>query len=245
MVRNLKVLGLALVAMFALTAVAASVASAQQGKISTDGPVTLKGEETGVAANSLTAFGLKVECPGSSYTGHKYNVTPHGFIANGETTATLSPKYKEEAENCKVTPGNFIATIDMNGCDYVIHLGVTTGGVANTYGVTFDVVCPVGKEITLTIWTNAVDHTTVGKAPFCVQHVPPQTGLLGAHATDTKNGHIDLTGTVEGIKVTESASATHPVLCPKKETLAGKFDLDVTVKGLNEAGGATSIGISE
>lgn len=242
MIRNLKALGLALVAVFALSAVATSVASAQQGTITSTGPFTLTGTETGgEKANALTAFGLRVECP-TIYTGHKYNVTPHELVPSGATTITITAHYEDHPHGCIVNPGGFRATIDQNSCDYVAHLGETTGGVAGTYGVTFDIVCPPGQEITITIATNAAD-LTAGKF-FCVQHVPPQVGLIGAHATDTGNGHVDLTGPVKGIKITETASATHPVLCPKKESTAAEFDLDITGKAHNAAKEPTAISLS-
>lgn len=53
MIRNLKALGLALVAAFAMSAVTTSVASAQQGTLTSDGPVTLKTNELGIAGETL------------------------------------------------------------------------------------------------------------------------------------------------------------------------------------------------
>jgi hypothetical protein len=130
MIRNPKALGLALVAVFAMSAMATSAASAQQGEL-TSKPVegvTLIGSETGEAgSNALTAFGLRIECPQSTYTGHKYSETPHTLIPNGATTVTLTPDYKEENHNCRSFPGNFPMTVSMNGCDYVLHFGETTG----------------------------------------------------------------------------------------------------------------------
>lgn len=251
MIRNLKAMGLALVALFALSAVVAATASAQQGKLTGPGPMTLTATETGTGQNKLTAFGAGVECPGSHYVGHKYNETPHKFIPSGATTATLTPIYTETVtkegkkdENCLVAGVGWSATIDLNGCDYVIHLGVTTGGVENTYGVTFDIVCPVGKEITVTLWTNKTLHTAEPLKPFCILHVPPQVGLVGAHATDTTEGHIDLTGEVEKIKVTRTNQGSHAILCPNSTTETAKFDLDVTVDAHNELGETIDIGIS-
>jgi hypothetical protein len=259
MIRNLKTLGLALVAVFALSAVVASAASAQQGKFTSDGPVTWIGEETGAhfsMNNALTAFGLRVECPTSTYTGHKYEETPHKFIPNNVTKVTVTPHYRQVADNkdanCRAFPGNFPVTIHMNSCDYVINLGITTGG-ENTYGATYDIVCPPGNEITLTAWTTDHEHTTSGPPnnvkPFCVIHVGPQVGLAGGHVRDTTNGDLDLTGSVEKIKLTRTNNTapfdTHTVLCPESTSTIGKFDIDVTVKGFNEQGEPTSIGISE
>lgn len=234
MIHKLKILALALVAISAMTAIGASFASAQQGTLTSDGPVTLTGTETGENTNLLTAFGLTVKCPGSSYSGHKVGSTT-AFIPSGSTTATLTPKYV----NC--VSGAFPMTVDMNGCDYVVHLGETTGGVAGTYGVTFDVVCLLGNAIKITLFTSAADH--IAGKPFCTLEVKAQTGLKGLHASDTGNGHVDLTGTLEGIHIGRSTT-THPVLCASSTITTGKLDLDVTVVGHNELKAATAISLS-
>jgi hypothetical protein len=49
MARRLNALGIALVVVLALSAMAASVAAAQVGKLTSDGPVTLFGSQTGEA----------------------------------------------------------------------------------------------------------------------------------------------------------------------------------------------------
>jgi len=243
MTRNLKALGRALAAALAIGAVAASGAVAQQGTLTSDGPVTQIATQTGGAgANTLSAFGLTIECPGSSYTGHKYNVTPNELIPNGATTATLFPHFNQANHNCKA--GSLPLTIELNGCDDVVHLGETTGGVAGTYGVTLDFVCPAGKEVAVTIWTNTTDETN-NVEPFCILRIPPQTGLKGLHVTDTGNGHVDFIGTIEGVKASRSKGSNDaPILCPTQETTAAKISLDLTGKGLNAAGEPTAISLS-
>jgi hypothetical protein len=245
MIRNLKALGLALVMVFTLSAVAASAASAQQGFLTSDGPVTLVAEETGVAANAFTAFGFRSECPGSTGTGHKYNVTPHTPIPSGATTFTLTSHLKQANHNCRVFPGNFPTTADFNGCDYVTHIGETSGGGAGTYRGSTDLVCPEGQEITFTVFTTIAEETN--NKPFCILHIKPQTGLTGIHGTDTGNGFIDLTGTLEGIHMskTNATGISHLVLCPNQTTTTGKLDGDGTVKGLNAAGEPTPISLSD
>jgi hypothetical protein len=240
MIGNLKVLGLALVAAFTLSSVVASAAMAQ-GKFTSDGPVTWTATETGPPdSNAFTAFGNTIDCSPTTYTGHAYSVTPHAFIPNGVTTATLTPKYPP----CALTSGvSRPATVDMNGCDYAVHIGATTDKI-DTYALTFDIVCAGGKELTVTIFTDEPAH--INNKPYCVWHIPSQSGLLGLHVTDTKNGHIDIAGTVEKIKITRvSPGNTHPLLCHSTVTNEGKLDLDLTVKGHNEAGGATNISLSD
>lgn len=228
--RYIKALGLAFVAALALSAVVASAASAQ-GKLTSDGPVTLDATETGgVTANSLTAFGNATRCPGSSYTGHEYNKTPHALIPSGASTATFTPKYV----NCVSIQGGseLPTTVDMNGCDYVMHIGATVG-VGKTYAATADVVCPAGQHILVTAFSGG------GHAfRLCTVTVGPQTGLAGAHFTDTGNGHVDLTGTFKGIKSSRSG------LCGASSTETAEFHIDVTGSGTNAAGGATPVSLS-
>jgi len=204
MIRNLKVLGLALVAVFAMGAVAASAASAaNQGKLTSDGPVTLTVTETGAKgsdSNSLHAFGSKVECFGSTYAGHKVGGT--SFLASGETTATLTPTYNQK--ECRSFTGatEREATVETNGCDFVFHIGETTGGVEGTYGVTADVVCPVGNKIHVGVWELGAKHETSNR--LCTVEVGAQTGLAGAHVTNTPaSDDFDVTGTFTNIAATE------------------------------------------
>jgi hypothetical protein len=240
MMRNLKALVLALTAVFALGAVSASAASAAQGWLTSDGPVTLVATETGAAgSNQITAFSVGDECPGSTYNGHKYNVTPHEEIPTHATTVTLTPEYNQP--NCRLNGLTLKVTLTLNGCDYVLHLG-ETNGTADTYNVTYDIVCPGPSVITTRMWTAGESHTN---PPVCVIHVPPQTGFAGGVAKDTTNGTIDLTGTVKGISATETASASHPFLCPGGTTTIAKIDIDVNVIGKNAFNEATEIGLSE
>ena len=59
MIRKFKTLAVALVAVFALGAVVASAASAQQGFLTSTGNVTLTGTETGVEKNRFdSVWGL-------------------------------------------------------------------------------------------------------------------------------------------------------------------------------------------
>jgi hypothetical protein len=263
MTRNFKILGLALMAILALGAVAASVASAQ-GKLTSTGPVTLTASQTGAeGTNALTAFAASVECPGSTDTGHLVTtqlqtektgkIIEHknagigvDMLPSGSTTFTITPHHKEvNAEgkpNCK-GPSGTTATTDMNGCDYVIHLGATTGDQSKgpTYGITFDIVCPPSKEITTTLFSGA--HTGT---PLCVMHVPSQTAaemVSTVHATDTKNGTIDLLGTVEKITITQTRNS---ILCPAGvETDEGILHVDLSITGHNAEGKATTISLSD
>jgi hypothetical protein len=216
MKRNLKALGLALAAVFAFSAVAASTASAQTaGVLTSDGPVTLTGTEVATGLNGLTAFGSEVTCPGSTYGGHKLN--SKSLLASGEGSVTITPKYI----NCNSAGSP--RSVAMNGCDYVFD-DFTTTPVDNkngTYGFTVDIVCPANSQIEVT-------------GGPCTVKVPAQTGLLGFHATNQTGGHVLLSGTATGITAT----------CSFLHTSTASQHQEVTVGGHNSLGGATAISIS-
>jgi hypothetical protein len=221
MTGNLKALGLDLIAVFAMSAMAASAASAAEGKFTSDGAMTLKGTETGAeGTNSLSMFGQTKRCPGSTYTGHKTSVTPHGLIPSGSTSVTFTPTYI----NCIDQNGNPL-TVDMNGCDYVLK--DATNVSAGTYSILVDIVCPAGQSI----------ETTGG---FCTDKVGAQTNKAGFHLTNTGSGtsdDIDLTGEIKTIK----ASACGGLL----NTEAGIQKSDVTIKGFTTGGVETGVTISD
>jgi hypothetical protein len=238
MIHNLKILGLALVAVLAFSAIAASAASAQNGKLTSTGPVTLVATEIAGKVTALTAFGGKVECFGTVITGHKYNVTPHTFIPSGAETVTLTPDYNTDVCFAEETVGGggHFATITMNECDYVLHLGTTTG-VTDQYNVTADIVCPEKKSIIVDVYFSSMPNNENLKV--CEITVGPQAGLAGATATDTTTGDLTVNGTFKKIKSSRSGAG-----CTTKATEEGEFHINVTVKGTNEAGGATSVSLS-
>jgi hypothetical protein len=258
MIRNLKALGLALVTISATSAIVSSAASAQtQGKLTTEGgvAVTLTGTETGVEANRVTAFGLSPQCPGSTYTGKKRLTTAeteagkkHELLPNLSTSATIIPSYNQLKCITPIGGVNFPLTVTMNGCDYDLQIGETTGeqsATKKTFRLTTDIVCPTGKSIEMEIWEVGQNHLIT--APWCTLKFPAQSGLKGAHVTSTPiampRDDIDLDGAIEGIKITRSGSK--PLLCPTSETKEGRFDLDITVKAENSLGEEKGVTVTD
>jgi len=239
MIRNLKALGFALVAVFVIGAMVASAASAQNGIITSDGPFTLKGVNTGAEAeNSLTAFGQVVTCPNATYTGHKVAVTPHEKVPNNSSSVTITPSYGI----CKVG-GTIKATVDMNGCDYVLHLGATTA-IADQYKLTTTVICPPNEHIVVTLFTNEEFHK-IKDIPFCHIKITEKASYDGLLLRDTTNNTFDLTGTIEGIEAhkennSKTTNTEASILCLPETTTAGVLHIDV---GITETSG-TAIKLS-
>jgi len=233
MTRNLKALGLALVAVFATSAVVASAASAQNGVLTSDGPVTLTGVATPEGgSNVFTSETGTVECPNAFGTGHKYNTTPHELIPSGESTFTGNG-----AGGLCTGPFGLPTTLDENGCDGVAHLGETVG--EDEYAVLNTAVCPPGKHPTITVFASQAKH--LAGEPFCTQTLTENSeGYTGLTITDNTDGTLRVTGTISGIEI--DSAGTFP--CPNKTGVMAEQDVDVTISGDNEIGEPTEIALS-
>jgi hypothetical protein len=234
MIRNLKILGLALVAVFAFGAMTASGAMAQTNgtltvkkantEVLPEGEVTLTGVATGAAeANQLEAFGQTVRCPEATYTGHKYR--SGDFLKTGAETITITPHY------------------NRNGCDYEFHIGETSTHANDSYKVDAFVVCPLGKRIVVTAYGSAAKHEA--EEPFCVTTITErgeEEAYSGLIIRDTTNDHLDITEETGGI-VAHRESPTGSILCEEATTEEAVLKLDVTVSGDNDEGKETPIGL--
>jgi hypothetical protein len=203
MIRNLKVLGLALVALLAMSALA-STASAQFESEAESTNLT-------VSSNLMQKFApskgsTAVECTTIKVTG-----TQTGKVS---TTVEIAPTYS----NCETFLGA-ATSVNTNGCKYVFHLPKesTTG--------TTDVECAAGKVIeikvgnicTYTIGTQTglkeVNFSTAGSGTTTEVVVEPN--VEGITSTRTTNDFFcpaaGSTGTYTGNSNTtgETAEGTH------------------------------------
>jgi hypothetical protein len=225
MIRNLQILGLALVAIFAMSATAASAAS--QGELTSDGSVSLTGTDS-------TAFRIKFikeqeyYCH-THYTIGKEDVTPHGFVTGSLTTLTMAPQFSdcEMVIGANEGPGTFT----MNGCDFLLHIGK---GEAGVYGTTLDLICPAGNVVEFHSYSNESHTTTV-----CTFKLGAQTGLTGATAKNTGEG-ITLNGTFKGIHDTRTGLLCGGTL----ESKEAELEIDALITGKNAEGKATSISLT-
>jgi hypothetical protein len=203
-----------LLAVLALGAVAAPVATAADTFTAEQYPVTLTGTPDESAAGIITSTAGTMACTGVLY---------QGVVEKASSTVSATPSFS----GC--TFFGFSGTVDMNGCSYLFHL--SSEGTKGTA----DIVCPEGKEITGT-------GLSAGTAK-CTMHVKPQTGLsevifknIGAGATreltaevNLKNIHYTHTqGT--GLGTCSSGTGTNGTLSSK-------------LKFTGETGGGAHIGL--
>jgi hypothetical protein len=136
-------------ALLALAAVAVGGVGAAQAGTFTAGqyPATITG--TNVVSHTITTNLGAMECA----------PVFDGVLAAAGEELTLTPGYGP------CTLGAKEVDVHLNGCDYVVHAGETSG--EDRVAGTMDIVCPEG---------NAIDFE-VTSMPICHLTVPPQAGL--------------------------------------------------------------------
>ncbi|HYJ21926.1 MAG TPA: hypothetical protein VEW07_07885 [Solirubrobacterales bacterium] len=174
-----KVLGLALIAVLALSAFSAT---ASQGAVVTAGayPATLTAKDVktvhGELARLTTGNGARyLECS---------TATLAATISEAKTEVEITPTYSECFSNGLTTVP---ATITVNGCTFKLHATTTASGQAT-------VVCPAGKQIEVHVYENAVKHEE--NKPLCTYDIAAQGPITGA-----KLGVVNAGKANEGISV--------------------------------------------
>ncbi len=169
MTRNLKVLVLGLVAALALTAVAASSASAFTKFKADTGTTSFKGSQAGTA-KFVTNAGT-IECTGGTFRGMVTSGSETETVETSDSTAAAGETEagKKGIEYSGCTFFIFGVSVKNNGCQYKFHASsgqvdiVSGGGTCSTEGITFE-------------------------GLGCKVHVRPQTGLSGVTYTNSGSG---------------------------------------------------------
>ena len=220
--RNLKALGLALVAAFAMSAVVASAASAAEFRAEST-PVTLTGAQEGQDVFETDAG--EVECTEATYHGTQ-SVSPAASVEVAPTYSGCSALFGTPAE---VIP---------NGCKY--RFKITSETSATTSHGTVDIVCPVGKEITVTV------KGTFGSSTHkCTVHIPSQNGIAGITYTSegTKSGrYVMVDVNANTIKYSQTAGTGLGACSNASNTTNGIYIGQSKVTGEVD-GGSGAIGV--
>jgi hypothetical protein len=178
MTRNLRALGLGLIAVFAMGAILASVAQAEKAAVATveKSPATIEGTQEG--ANVFNRAGREVTCG---------TATLHGTVTNGSESAEVTPTYL----NCHaiVLGTKLPATVTMNGCTFKFTL---TADAGDTFTNTASLICPANKTIEIHVYANETDHKN--NIPKCT------ITIYGSSDEDrnTDRKHIDVTNEPAG-----------------------------------------------
>ena len=240
MIRNLKILGLVLVAVFAMSALAASAASANNAYwFNSDTGAAdwtkLSGSQFAATPDTLVTHAGTLSCTTATYSGSTGATTTN--------TITLTPTYA----GCTLKPLPGTATIDMNGCVYDIEADgqTTTGGVPNgKFDTNTTIVCPT------TTTPSHVTHEIVVTVTFimvvkCTIHIEEQALGTGLVLTNETNGssvkdlraHINFSN----IKYIQSEGSKEGKCSTTTTTSNGVYTGGATIEGKNTANVTTSI----
>jgi hypothetical protein len=189
MTRNLKALGLALVAVFAMSAVAAGGAQAN-----TDHFRTHTGEPVELTVEALETQTFKVGPKQVPIECEKVHIDPTTTtVKDGDTAITARPTYNNEEKTCETPFGK--GRVKTTGCHY-LFTGETDG---NGHAEVHINGCEENE---------AGEKNIMIEAPLgCIVYVPEQT-VNGVHYTNEVNGEptsdddIVIEPTVTGIEYT-------------------------------------------
>jgi hypothetical protein len=172
MIRNLKTLGLTLVAITALSAAMAAVASAapKLTPVPEEYPVTVKGSQTVTTVLELEGT-RPTECT---------TLTVEGTLSSKAEAETSELALTPTFSGCTTTLlGNRDpSTITNNGCRFITQNSETTTGTIAAEGwevtaKTVRIECPIGQVLELHTYASAAKHAA--NEPICTWHIGSQT----------------------------------------------------------------------
>jgi hypothetical protein len=173
MTRNLKALGLALVAVFAVSVVGASAASAATEFHAEKAPVTLTGSQH-AGEDVFTTDAGNVSCENASYAGSQATAT----ALTSSAVATYT--------GCHATFG-LNASIDVNGCQYIFHADTKKVDISCAAGKVIAVTAP-GCEITVGSQTGLSSATFTNVGAGTTREITIDVGLAGIKYEEHNKG---------------------------------------------------------
>jgi len=236
--RNLKALGLALLAVFAMSAVLASAAQAQLAKVTVgSSPAWLTGEvishpTIGNFATFTLAGGQVLSCEAANFD---------ATVRNGDTEITFVQTFSA----CKAVIGteSHLVTVTMNHCDFLLHDMTTQSPNSTTFTALIDLVCPAEKQVEIHVYKAAANETEE-LCTYKVASFQNKGGNVIHNEAGTPHNDLKLTHTVTEIKTTRTGS----LLCGAASQNA-TFTCSTTIRAFEDLGGSivdgTVVGLLE
>jgi hypothetical protein len=230
MIRNLKALGLALVAVFAMMAMAAQGAQGEEGADFTPASFPTTIDITNESTFTWAVPGLPTQTCAE--------VSGHAILedASPELTAT-----EIQFATCHVvTLGiTFPVTVDMNGCHYLFTAHTYTPKATEGDGAAdgdVHIVCPEDREKTITVFkAGSSGHPEADLR--CTIHVPPQTPGPATDVTylnENTEGKMAITAQFHELEA--QMTVTESTICGKERTVTAKFNLSLWMKATDDEG---------
>jgi hypothetical protein len=228
MTRKLKLMGLAVGAMLAMSSMLAAAAQAETGVLTSGGfPSIVTGEQP---AGAVFDIG---EPPFRNVTcGSKLDAT----LAGPTDPVTFTPTYN----NCASDPGLTPVTITMNGCDYVVGFGRpgTTQQPATTGTMRAWVNCPAGQQIEIHVYQDQFAH--MGNVSTCTYDIKPQGPVPAGVYHNTFGAITDVDATINAQFTATSTIGAGGVICGGDaitQHLPIRLTGNYTLRGFQDFGG--------
>jgi hypothetical protein len=198
MILNVKALGLAFVAVAAMSVAATGAAQAAQLHVTTAQKANITGTNTNQHVFKLTSpENSEIKCNLAQFEGTVQGGSPQITAEDVQLTATYT-------EDC--TAFGLNATIDMNGCKYTIT-GENQGALTARVDITG-----------CTTITGQQNHKAIEiTVPGCTVTVPQQHGL--SHITFTNEGSGATEDVLAHVNVQGITYESHGALCPGGNTI--------------------------
>jgi hypothetical protein len=245
MTHNLKALGLAFLAIFAMGAIAAGSAQAEAGRgasafTAEQYPLTLDGEQEG-AATVWSREGRTLTCE---------NATFSAAITGVATTVTVHPSYS----NCHavILGTKFDVTITYpSTCNYILHTTTDVVNGIDTFTGLTDLSCTSG-DVQVDIYkagtpTTAAAHENTNNF-LCAYTFQNQNGLKTIDLTNQAAGGITpknwITADFNVGGVSSKRVDGTALTCGAENNATGTWIGTATLKGTNAVGEANGLTVS-
>jgi len=231
MSRNLKVIGLALVSVFAMSAMAASSAQAAVKLTASEYPTVVTAQTTKHTAEEKEPFahtltfsgGMQIACKKTRFV---------GTLAEASEKVTIIPTYEE----CSVKIGSetLLATVTVEDCYDNVHGGTKEAEEDKWEKGEVDLVCPEGKAPVIHVFQSEAKHTK--NENLCTFTVSPFVNKQATTFVNTTGApdDVSISFTLPNIAVTRTGS----VLCGGASQTA-TYTGSSTLQGFKDLGKAT------
>jgi len=249
MIRNLKSLGLALAAVFALSALAASTASANPAMFTQNvgfgSLAQILVSQIGSDTFNVPGSVLSVKCATAAAKG-----TPISTIETESTVYDFFNRFGPEATYITLTPEfntchavpfglTKTATITTNQCYYLLNATKDTSEFHSPFTVTpwsmdLTIRCPAGKQIEIHVYETSSHEHKLAKT-LCTYDIPPQQILNQIQLTNEPavEGIDDVVAHVNATVTTTNTIQSN--VCGMGEQVQATYKGTDTIRATNEA----------
>ncbi len=249
MTHKLKILGLALVAVFAMSSVSASMASAEVTKpglftAAVGAGELAKFDNEQIGVSTITVNGIAITCGTAVGTGNpvKTKASPEEDVVEGNTKGpestdiTITPLFGPN--NCHAVIAGLTKTVTFteNGCAAVFDAKTTEtkGVVSNTALTTIE--CPAGKKMEIHMYSTTSGETTT-TCTYDIEAIAANTTQPGITLENKVNTPTTANDIVSRFKVNVSINNTiKSAVCGQNATENGIAEGEATLRATNETG---------